>query len=200
MVPNIIHIFDISHILKLLRNNLLSRMIGDETNIHHFNLNNLIELNYEFNLKLNSNIIFPTDKQELAPVLKILSEEILNSTKNSKYPEIKFGLHIFLEMMLIFKSIFEFENNPNNLNEYEKNIKNVEKLINYYKKIIGLTEETSEYCITTLESIKIFLINNKSNPFKMNSLTSNDVEIFFSIMRGKVPYFDCSTYFHFFQL
>jgi len=193
---DILHFFDIGHLLKHLRNNLLKNLIND--NGYVFNMSNLINLIYEKKLKISSNTIFPVDKQELSPVLKLISTEVLVCAESSSSLNTKFGLSNYLKNMKKFKTIFEYKNEPNE-KYFENNFfffkKSIEELLNYFKNLSGVTDDTINYVITTLNSILTFLEKKKKFTFNMGSFTSNDVEIFFSIMRNKINYFNAFEYF-----
>jgi hypothetical protein len=115
---NLYLIYDIYHILKNIRNNLMGGI-----NIDDYSFNNRTIIDAIFELS-NSNLItddekkylnnfsfksiFPDDKLNFDLVIKLMDDNLLSILKKSKIENIKNGLLIYLKVIHILKNYMRF--------------------------------------------------------------------------------------------
>jgi hypothetical protein len=179
---NILQFYDYIHILKNLRNNCLKGIKDIKNNIF-FSLRFLTDLIFMDNIKISHKIFWVSDKQSTAPINKLLDDEIIKNLEklNTKQHKV---LSDYIKNMKNFHTIFE-------CNYYNENFTN--SVIDYFSNI-QLTKQTKYQLNTTLKSIIEF---KKIYPnFDLKIISTNPIEVFFSIIKSKLLYPSSKEYFY----
>lgn len=188
----IAHIFDPLHLLKSMRNNLWNQILSKDGT--EFNLNTLDDLMRPtaeattrrlFN-SLHPGSPFPKDQMDLAPIRKLLSNELIEKLKERPEPHVQ-KLGEYLENMRTFDQA-TVDNEANNDERFLK----LSGVVNYFKGLKGLTSGLVEQLSTTVSSIKkVYDLSQKEGEgfdFRVSVLGTIVVENFFSTVRAKCRY------------
>ena len=184
-----VHLFDPLHLVKNLRNNIFGRALT--SNKKEFGLNTLADLMTSeegvtrrlFN-KLHPGPPFPKDQMDLAPIRKLLSEDLINALKeNPEESAQKLGEY------LGFMRLFDQSTTDNDMDNTLR-FTNLQSVVTYLRTLQGLTSGLLQQVSTTVESLKeIFSLSQKDGfSFRVSVLGTIVVENHFSTVRSKCRY------------
>jgi hypothetical protein len=169
---DIIHIKDYKHLIKNLRNSLLSKKIQHNNDGIGFNLRDLVSIIHD--CPINISCIRPYDKMDESLVNELLSTQIFDCCKNQENECTK-RIGIYLSYIKKFKDL---------INYYTK--ERSEDIQKYFENVnISITTKNS-----ILETLLMFDLMKKEYPnLELSELSTNPIENFFSIMKKKNVFF-----------
>lgn len=184
--PHVTHLNYFIHLVKNARNRLLSNYISvkdGEPDIK-FCIRNFIDLFFEIErneaeqCEIPLESLHPKDKMAVSPVLALLEDDVIKSCQSSKSPEIN-QLGVFLLKTKKFYKLFDKDAENSEIEEDLKELKN------YFCSLTGL-DKTGQQLLATIKGLQ--KISELCPEFPLSLMSTNSIENFFSIMKGKVLY------------
>lgn len=185
--PEIVHLYDVDHIVKNLRNNLLRNTLKvDGISISVNSLVKAQSLIQHLGLKFSS--IKPQNILKWKPVKDLMTIN-LKLLKQHQDLEMK-ALGNYIGFMKKIYSSFH-----NNTIRWSTRQAKLTKCYNYFSRVVNLSNETKGHIKTSVNNISK-LIDNMTGDYSImfSSLGTIMIENFFSIVRHKQQYFTIADY------
>lgn len=190
--PQYHHIFDPLHILKLLRNTLLNGLVTSGKCPGGFNMKDIHSL-WESDMILQNMLsyedIFPSDKMNVKHVTKLLNaaDYIPQTSAKGK------GLHEYLINCKKLHACFMTNSMSKHSLSYAQVTEDINGCLNYFTGMQhNFTNQLMHHITTTLSNIlqlrDLFKQMHGKELIYLSHLSTNVVEIFFSIQRSKIHF------------